>query len=164
MRARSWIALAKSQDLAADFKKPTGCLLGACSGRHPVGYRLLTHPVVFRSHYSVETRARKKVSRVAIKFYGFSKYLQVRNLFRNRGRPRGHQFGKAGVTAQPGELGILIYVVDPFVALLHGAPEVLQRPVAITHLGAEFGDQDIVMGAVPGRRQLRRDSVVRGSF
>jgi hypothetical protein len=59
------------QKLIADFKKPTGCLLGACSGRHPVGYRLLTHPVVFRSHYSVETRTWKKVSRSALNFLDF---------------------------------------------------------------------------------------------
>jgi hypothetical protein len=24
----------------AELKKPTGCLLGACSGRQPMGYRL----------------------------------------------------------------------------------------------------------------------------
>jgi hypothetical protein len=54
----------------AAFKKPTGCLLGACSGRQPVGYRLLTHPVVFRSHYLLETRLKKKVSRLLINFCG----------------------------------------------------------------------------------------------
>ncbi len=35
------------QELKATKKKPTGCLLGACSGQHPMGYRFSLLTLLF---------------------------------------------------------------------------------------------------------------------
>jgi hypothetical protein len=38
---------ANSQELAAKTKKPIRCMLGACSGQHPMGYRFSLLTLLF---------------------------------------------------------------------------------------------------------------------
>ena len=38
---------AAASDSGTDAKKPTGCLLGACSGQHPMGYRFSLLTLLF---------------------------------------------------------------------------------------------------------------------
>jgi hypothetical protein len=46
-RLHIFIALDLSERLRAAKEKPTGCLLGACSGQHPMGYRFSLLTLLF---------------------------------------------------------------------------------------------------------------------
>src|SRR5215471_601785 len=82
----------------------------------------------------------------------------------NGGRPSIHQLRKAWVFAKRYELGVLIDVVDVFVAFFHRLAKVKKGSFCNSHLGVELSDNVVIVSSVFRLGHLGRDSSVGGSF
>ena len=101
------------------IKKPTGCLLGACSGRQPVGYRFSLLTLLFSGVFADNKPKAAKKFRPPPRFLEeLCNLIGTWGLLRNGRRPGEHQLSKAGILAQFGELGVLVNVINGFVPLL----------------------------------------------
>src|ERR1700733_5346402 len=89
--------------------------------------------------------------------------MQPSDLLRYCGWTRRHQLSEPGIIAKTCELRILVYVLDPLVSLLERPPEVLERTIGITPLGAQLGDNVGKARAILRRRQLCLYPVVRSA-
>src|SRR5271155_932494 len=136
--------LGRGQRPSANGKiKPTGCLLGACSGRQPMGYRFSLLTLLFSGVITSKNPIPKKSFALAQELLGTFKLLQPRHLLRYRRRTRSHQLSEPGVIAKTCKLRILIHVLNSLVSLLERSSKVLQGPVGVATLGAELGN-DVV--------------------
>jgi len=113
--------------LSAGFnKKPTDCLLGACSGRQPMGYRFSLLTLLLSGVFPNRNTTPGKSCGKNVKFCNLQAIEMAALLIGYRRRLRSHQLGESGVFAQTLKVRILIDVIDAGVTFLHRAPQVLQ--------------------------------------
>ena|SRR6266480_4252680 len=106
-------------------EKPTGCLLGACSGRTTGGTVSPYSPCCFQEYLADLNTDQKKSFAESKKIIDFAKRMAGRNLIGDRRWTGGHELGEARIFSQLGELGVFIHILDVFVAFLHRSPQVL---------------------------------------
>src|SRR2546427_8860240 len=90
----SWLG---APEPTAGSKKPTGCLLGACSGRTTGGTVSPYSPCCFQEYLPDLNTGRKKSFAPAQFFFCSTKLIALRDLVGDRRWPGSHQLGEAGI-------------------------------------------------------------------